>query len=231
MQTVKILVFPGINREHDIAHAFTRIGNAKADFVWHKDSTIGKADMIVIPGGFSYGDYLRCGAMAANSPIIRDLKDQAAKGVPILGICNGFQILVETGLLAGALLRNNGLKFICKHVFMRAEGAADLFTANITKGDVLRVPIAHGEGNYYAAPDTVKHLNDSDLVAFRYCDANGAVTPESNPNGSVENIAGIFSDNRKILGMMPHPENAIDAFHGGTDGIRLFEGIAAALAA
>lgn len=229
MQTAKILVFPGINREHDAADALRNVAGMKTEFVWHKDSDIGKADLIVIPGGFSYGDYLRCGAMAANSPIIRDLKAQAAKGVPILGICNGFQILVETRLLPGALLRNNGLKFICKHVFLKTEGAAPLFTSRLRAGEVLRVPVAHGEGNYFAAPDTLAHLNDNGLVAFRYCDAQGRVEQDANPNGSAENIAGIFSDNRRILGLMPHPENAIDPNHGGTDGKALFEGLATAL--
>ena len=229
MANIKILLFPGINREKDIADAFERAGNKRPEIVWHKDTEIGKADLIVIPGGFSYGDYLRCGAMAANAPIIKDLKDQASKGTPILGICNGFQILTEMGLLPGALIRNQNLKFVCKHVHLKSVHHADNFTGDLNSGDTMRVPVAHGEGHYCADEETLRALNDNQQIAFKYCDDAGEITAQSNPNGSVQNIAGIYNKDKTILGMMPHPENAIDADHGGQDGMKLFTGILEAL--
>lgn len=229
MANIKVLLFPGINREKDIADAFERAGNKRPEIIWHKDTQIGDADLIVIPGGFSYGDYLRCGAMAANAPIIKDLKDKAAKGTPILGVCNGFQILVETGLLPGALIRNENLKFICKHVHLKSVHQAERFTKDLSEGAMMRVPVAHGEGHYFADDDTLKALNDNGQIAFQYCDEDGHITPESNPNGSVQNIAGIYNKDKTILGMMPHPENAVDPYHGGQDGMKLFSGILEAL--
>jgi len=230
MTHIKIITFPGINREKDMADAFERNGAKRPQFIWHKDTDVGKADLIVLPGGFSYGDYLRCGAMAAHSPIMRDVLDKARKGTPVFAVCNGFQMLVETGLLPGALLRNNSLKFICKNVFLKTEHTdKGNFTQKLNINQPIRVPIAHGEGNYFTDADGLKALNDNAQIAFRYCDETGAINDAANPNGSINNIAGLYSRDRKILGMMPHPENATDILSGGTDGNALFEGILNAL--
>jgi len=229
MATIKIITFPGINREKDMANAFQAVGIRSPEFVWHKETDIGKADLIVLPGGFSYGDYLRCGAMAAHSPIMRDVLERARKGTPVFAVCNGFQMLMETRLLPGALLRNKQLKFICKNVYLKCEKSQSRYCESLDKTALLRVPIAHGEGNYYADNDTLKALNDNGQIAFRYCNFQGDLSSESNPNGSVAHIAGITSIDGKILGMMPHPENAIDPAHGGTDGLSLFKGILNAL--
>lgn len=188
--------------------------------VWHKDTHLPQVDIVGVPGGFSYGDYLRCGAIAANSPITRSLIDHAARGGYVLGICNGFQILTETGLLPGALLRNAGLKYICKHVPLRVETTASEFTAGYGQGEVLSIPVAHHDGNYFADDDTIARLEGEDRVAFRYVD---------NPNGARADIAGILSENRRVLGMMPHPERAADQGHGGTDGAALFRALTGAL--
>lgn len=225
-----IVVFPGTNREMDAAAAIEQASGRKPVFVWHGDTDIPDVDLIMIPGGFSYGDYLRCGAMAAHSPIMRTIKERAAKGVAIVGVCNGFQILTEAGLLPGALLRNAGLKFICKRTNLRVERDDTMFTQGYRTGQVVEVAVAHNEGNYFADEDTLDRLEGDGRVVFRYCDASGNVTDKTNLNGSRRNIAGILDDKKRILGMMPHPENAIDPLLGKTDGCGLFNGIVEALA-
>ncbi|HTJ64109.1 MAG TPA: phosphoribosylformylglycinamidine synthase subunit PurQ [Alphaproteobacteria bacterium] len=217
-----IIVFPGSNRERDAAAALKRATGKEPLHIWHRESDFPAVDFILLPGGFSYGDYLRCGAMAAQSPIMREVKARAAKGVPILGICNGFQILVETGLLPGALLRNASLKFICKRVRLSVEKTDTIYTNQYAKGDIITVPVAHGDGNYVADAETLKRVEGEGQVAFRYVDMI---------NGSMNNIAGITDSTGRILGLMPHPEDATDPAHGGTDGIKMFAGIAEAMAA
>ncbi|MDX5360498.1 MAG: phosphoribosylformylglycinamidine synthase subunit PurQ [Alphaproteobacteria bacterium] len=219
-----VVVFPGTNRERDVAAAIVRAGG-KAEFVWHDETALPRADLIVLPGGFAHGDYLRCGAMAARSAVIPEVVRRAGAGVPVLGICNGFQVLTETGLLPGALLRNAGLKFICRDVHLRVETARSGFTQAYAQGQVLRVPVAHHDGNYFADADTIARLKDADRVAFRYCGADGTITAAANPNGSLENIAGILNERRNVLGMMPHPENLTDPAQGGTDGLGLFRSL------
>ena len=216
-----VIVFPGSNCDRDLAVALERAG-ARVSMVWHKDTSLPDGvDLIGVPGGFSFGDYLRCGAIAANSPICRSVVAHADKGGFVLGICNGFQILTETGLLPGVLLRNAALKYVCKPVELRVETADTAFTAGYGKGDVITVPIAHHDGNYHADAETLRMLNAEDRVAFRYLD---------NPNGSVEDIAGIVSANRRVLGMMPHPERMAEPAHGGTDGAAMFAGLVDQLA-
>jgi phosphoribosylformylglycinamidine synthase len=193
--------------------------------VWHGDADFPEVDLIVLPGGFSYGDYLRCGAMAAHSPVMREVTARAARGVRILGVCNGFQILAEAGLLPGVLMRNAGIRFICKDVHLRVEAADTPFTRGYRKGQVIRIPVAHHDGNYYADDDTVKRLADEDRIAFRYCAPDGAIGAEHNPNGSRDNIAGVFNGGRTVLGMMPHPERLADPLLGGTDGRPMFDGL------
>jgi len=217
-----IIVFPGSNRERDAAAALRRATGHEPLHVWHRESDFPAVDLIVLPGGFSYGDYLRCGAMAAHSPIMREVKARAARGVAILGICNGFQILVESGLLPGALLRNASLKFICKRVTLSVERSDTIFTRGYNAGDTISVPVAHGDGNYVADAETLKRIEGEGQVAFRYADA---------VNGSINRIAGLFDPTGRILGLMPHPEDATDALHGSTDGRALFAGLAEALAA
>jgi phosphoribosylformylglycinamidine synthase I len=224
-----ITVFPGTNRERDMAVALEKASGRKPDMVWHGETSLSGYDLIVVPGGFSYGDYLRCGAMAGNSPVLRAIKEQADRGVAVLGVCNGFQILTETGLLPGVLMRNAGLKFICKMTHLRCERSAAPFTAGLSKDQVIKVAVAHNEGNYHADDDTLAQLEGEGRVAFRYCDARGAVSDKTNLNGSRNNIAGIVNGQGNVLGMMPHPENAIDAMAGGTGGMPLFEGIAKAI--
>lgn len=212
-----VVVFPGSNCDRDLAVAFQAVG-AKVSMVWHKDSTLPDGvDVVGIPGGFSYGDYLRCGAIAANSPICRSVADHAARGGYVLGVCNGFQVLTETGLLPGALLRNAGLKYICKTVRLRVETSDSAYSAGYSVGQQIDIPIAHHDGNYFADDDTIKALRGEGRVAFTYAD---------NPNGSRADIAGVLSENRRVLGMMPHPERAADAGHGGTDGTALFRALA-----
>lgn len=222
---VSLIVFPGTNREQDMAQAFTRLTGKTPKFVWHKDTDLGKPDLIVLPGGFSYGDYLRCGAMAAHSPVMKEVIALAKKGTRVMGICNGFQVLVETELLPGALLRNRSLKFICKQVHLKAATNQNSFMSKFKKDQVIHVPIAHGEGNFFADDATIKQLQDQDRIAFRYCDENGAVNDAANPNGSRGNIAGILSENKTILGMMPHPENATQDHQGNLTGLPLFESL------
>ncbi len=225
-----IVIFPGSNREQDVFDALTRVSGKPPRKVWHRDSELPKADLIVIPGGFSYGDYLRCGAMAAHSPIMRAVKERAERGTPILGICNGFQILTEAGLLPGVLLTNKTLKFHCRNVHLRVETSQSIFTCRYEAGQVIEVPVAHHDGNYFADPRTLDRLESEGLVAFRYCTPQGDLTEEANANGSARNIAGIFNDSKTVLGLMPHPEDATDPLLGSTDGQALFEGLVGALA-
>ncbi|MBM3645384.1 MAG: phosphoribosylformylglycinamidine synthase subunit PurQ [Alphaproteobacteria bacterium] len=224
-----VLVFPGSNREGDIARAIELVTARKPQMVWHGDGDFDAADLIVVPGGFSYGDYLRCGAMAAQSPVMAEVKRRAARGVPVLGVCNGFQIITEAGLLPGVLMRNRQLKFICGDVHLRVETGQSLFTNRYQSGQVIRVPVAHAEGNYFADAETLRRLEDRGQVAFRYCAPDGTRGGTGNPNGSINDIAGVFNEGKTVLGMMPHPENAIEPLFGGGDGRGLFEGLVEAL--
>src|SRR5579872_3596630 len=224
-----VVIFPGSNREPDICAALQRATGREPARVWHGDAELPATDLIVLPGGFAYGDYLRCGAMAAHSPIMREVKARAQKGVPVLGICNGFQVLTEAGMLPGALLANRTLSFICRDVHLRIETSQTMFTCGYEAGQAIRVPVAHGEGNYTADPATLDRLEGEGLVAFRYCSPSGELTDDDNVNGSARFIAGVFNDTRTVLGMMPHPENVTDPLLGGTDGQSLFNGIVSAL--
>jgi phosphoribosylformylglycinamidine synthase I len=224
-----IVVFPGSNREQDARAALHQATGSDPALVWHRDTELPDVDLILIPGGFSYGDYLRCGAMAAHSPIMREVAARAQKGVAVLGVCNGFQILTEAGLLPGVLLRNASLKFCCRNVTLRVENSQTLFTNGYAAGQRLSIPVAHGDGNYFAEPDTLDRLEARGQIAFRYCDDSGETTDAANPNGSIRNIAGIFNETKNVLGLMPHPENAIEPLHGSTDGRPLFDGLVQAL--
>ncbi len=222
-----IVAFPGINRERDIAIALQRSSGHKPRMLWHKNTDLGALDLVVIPGGFSYGDYLRCGAMAAQSPIMAAIRAHADRGGHVLGVCNGFQVLCESHLLPGALVRNEGQRFLCKQIHMRTENSATPFTNKLAPGQVLEMPIAHGEGRYVCDDDTLDDLFSENRVLFRYCDAEGNLTPESNPNGSRDAIAGIASANFNVLGLMPHPERACDLRLGSADGKAVFESLLA----
>jgi phosphoribosylformylglycinamidine synthase subunit PurQ / glutaminase len=224
-----IAVFPGSNCDHDAYHAVKHVLGHDAVFVWHKETSLAGADAVILPGGFSHGDYLRTGAIARFSPVMEAVRSFAEGGGPVLGICNGFQILLEAGLLPGAMLRNAGLKFRCEHVHLRVEQTDTPFTALCTPGQVLRVPIAHGEGNYVADPEVIAALEDNRQVVLRYATAAGEVTDDANPNGSVNNIAGICSPGRNIVGLMPHPERACEPALGSRDGLVMFESVVAAL--
>jgi phosphoribosylformylglycinamidine synthase subunit PurQ / glutaminase len=224
-----IIIFPGSNREQDVADALQRASGKAPLKVWHGDSDLPKADLIVIPGGFAYGDYLRCGAMAAHSPIMREIAARAGSGTPVLGICNGFQVLTEAGLLPGALLTNKTLKFHCRDVHLRVETSQSIFTGRYERGQVIQVPVAHHDGNYFADAATLDRLEGEGRVAFRYCAADGALTEAANANGSARSIAGILNDAGNVLGLMPHPEDATDPLLGGTDGQALFAGLVEAL--
>ena len=224
-----IIMFPGSNREQDVHDALRRCSGTEPLKVWHRDSALPAVDLIVIPGGFAYGDYLRCGAMAAHSPIMREVTARAAQGTPVLGICNGFQILTEAGLLPGALLTNKTLKFHCMDVHLRVETDATLFTRGYRAGQVIRVPVAHHDGNYFADLDTLDRLEGEGRVAFRYCEPDGAVSEAGNANGSARNIAGVLDAKKRVLGLMPHPEDATDPLLGSTDGSAFFEGLVGAL--
>jgi phosphoribosylformylglycinamidine synthase subunit PurQ / glutaminase len=225
-----IIVFPGSNRELDVHDAIERSSGRRPLTVWHGESALPAVDLIVIPGGFAYGDYLRCGAMAAHSPIMREVKARAARGTPVLGICNGFQILTEAGMLPGTLLTNKTLKFHCHDVHLRIEAKDNLFTRRYARGQVIRVPVAHHDGNYFADGETLDRLEGEDRVAFRYCAADGTLSEDANSNGSARHIAGVLDAGRKVLGLMPHPEDATDPLLGSTDGRAFFDGLVEALA-
>jgi len=218
-----VIQFPGSNCDTDCQAALLTFSGVEAEIVWHKERSLSGYDAIVLPGGFSYGDYLRCGSIARFSPIMAAVREAADAGVLVLGICNGFQILCEAGLLPGTLLRNNGLLFRCEHLHLRVENNDSPFTAVLHEGQVLDIPIAHGEGNYFADPETLKQLEANGQVLVRYCDSSGNATPESNPNGSLGNIAGICSHGRNVFGLMPHPERVCDPLLGGTDGRGIFQ--------
>ena len=218
-----VIVFPASNCDRDVAMALERSIGKPPLMAWHADASLpDRLDLIVLPGGFSYGDYLRCGAMAAHSPIMREVIARAKKGTPLLGICNGFQILCETGLLPGALMRNASLKFVSRSVAMTVEGANTMFTARYTPGQTIRIPVAHGDGNYFADKATLDRLEGEGQIAFRYAQGD-------NPNGAARNIAGIFNERRTIMGMMPHPERVSEPLHGGTDGKAIFDSLVGAL--
>jgi phosphoribosylformylglycinamidine synthase len=223
-----IVIFPGINRERDMAIALQTSFGSAPRMVWHKDTDLSGLDLVVIPGGFSFGDYLRCGAMAAHSPIMRAVQDHAARGGYVLGVCNGFQILTEAGILPGALLRNASLRFLSMDCHLRVERADTVFTSQYQAGQTFRSVMAHGDGNYVVDDATLDRLESENLVAFRYATKSGALAPEANRNGSIRSIAGIFSPNLRVMGMMPHPEDLVDPLMGGTDGRPLFDALAAA---
>lgn len=224
-----IVVFPGSNREGDAKAALKQATGRDPVMVWHRDTSLPKVDLVLVPGGFSYGDYLRCGAIAANSPVLREVKARADQGMAVIGICNGFQIVTEAGLLPGVLLRNANLKFVCRNVGLRVETSGSRFTAGYKKGQVLSVPVAHHDGNYFADPRTLDELEAEDRIAFRYCSPEGRLDSVYNPNGSIRHIAGILNKKRNVLGLMPHPENAIEPMHGSTDGKALFQSMVEAV--
>jgi len=220
---VGVVVFPGSNCDHDAYHAAVDVLGQQAEYIWHKDTDLKGADVLILPGGFAHGDYLRVGAMARFSPVMASVRAFAADGGPVIGICNGFQILLEAGLLPGAMLRNRTLKYRCEHVYLRVEQTDTPFTRAARPGQVLRIPIGHGEGNFYAPPDLLERLEANRQVVLRYTDPQGRLDDEWNPNGSVNAIAGICNDQRNVVGMMPHPERACEALLGGTDGLVILE--------
>ena len=229
--TFAVIVFPGSNCDHDAYYAAKDVLGQDARFVWHKETDLHGADVVILPGGFSHGDYLRTGAIARFSPVMTAVKKFASEGGPVLGICNGFQILLEAGLLPGAMLRNRDLKFHCEHVHIRVEHTDTPFTRACRPQQVLRVPVAHGEGNYFTTPDELRKLEQNRQIVFRYVDASGAATDEANPNGSIASIAGICNERRNVVGLMPHPERACELAVGSEDGRVLFESVIAAHAA
>jgi phosphoribosylformylglycinamidine synthase subunit PurQ / glutaminase len=226
-----VIVFPGSNCDRDAAVALEAATGRPPSMVWHGDAELPQSDLIVLPGGFSYGDYLRSGAMAAHSPVIREVIKRAKSGTPVLGICNGFQVLTEARLLPGVLMRNATLKFICRDVHLRVERTDTSFTGRYDKGQVVKFAIAHKDGCYFADDETLARLEGEGLVAFRYCDTEGNVSAEANPNGSRNNIAGIYNEARTVLGLMPHPERLADPVLSGTDGAKMFKGLVESLAA
>ena len=219
-----VILLPGLNRDRDMIAALTKISGTPPVTVWQTDTSIPDVDLVVIPGGFSYGDYLRCGAIAARMPVLDAVREKAAKGVRVMGVCNGFQILLEAGLLPGALMRNASLHFVCREVKLEVANAATVFTSGYAQGQVIRCPVAHHDGNYFADPETLRRIEDKGQVVFRYAEG-------TNPNGSVNDIAGIVNEAGNVLGMMPHPERVIEAAHGATDGKRLFDGLVEGLMA
>lgn len=225
-----VVVLPGSNCDHDAVHVARDVLGAEVEVLWHKETDLRGADCVIIPGGFAYGDYLRAGALAKFAPVMEPIRRHAAEGGMVFGICNGFQVVTEVGLLPGALMRNEHLRFVSRDVFLRVEETDTPFTCELERGAVLRVPIAHGEGNYFADDATLDELERNRQVIFRYCDAEGRVTREANPNGSARNIAGICNAGRNVLGMMPHPERCAEALLGNTDGFGIFRSIAAAMA-
>ncbi|QUV81847.1 phosphoribosylformylglycinamidine synthase subunit PurQ [Chloracidobacterium sp. D] len=220
-----VVVFPGSNCDHDTYHVISKLIGQPVRFVWHAETSVADCDVVILPGGFSYGDYLRCGAIASCSPVMRAVREHAARGGYVVGICNGFQILCEAGLLPGVLLRNAGLRFCCDLVQVRVERADTPFTHTYAPGEVITLPIAHGEGNYYCAPEEVARLEAEGRVLFRYVDATGQPTPAANPNGSLHNIAGILNAEGNVLGLMPHPERACEEALGSSDGLRFFQAL------
>ena len=224
-----VVVFPGSNREQDVAKALGAVMGHPPHMIWHRDSEIPKVDLIVVPGGFSYGDYLRCGAIAAQSPAMREIKERAKAGIAVLGICNGFQILTEAGLLPGVLLRNACLTFVCRNVGLKVETSQSLFTNGYAAGQTLSIPVAHHDGNYFADGATLDRLEEKGQIAFRYCAGDGTLAEEANPNGSARSIAGVFNETKNVLGLMPHPENAVLPLQGSVDGQPLFRGMVEAL--
>jgi phosphoribosylformylglycinamidine synthase I len=224
-----VITFPGSNCDQDAYHAAKDVLGETAECIWHKDTDLKGADVVVLPGGFAHGDYLRCGAMARFSPIMREVQAFAARGGPVLGICNGFQVLLEAGLLPGAMLRNRGLKFRCEHVHVRVEQTDTPFTSACRKGQVLKIPIAHGEGNYFAEPDVIERLERNRQVVFRYVTREGEATDAANPNGSAAAIAGLCNESRNVVGLMPHPERACESVLGSTDGLIIFESVVQSL--
>ena len=220
-----VVVFPGSNCDTDCWHALNDVVRIKVKYVWHKDTDLGDADLVVLPGGFSYGDYLRCGAVARFSPVMNQVIQHVKAGKLVIGICNGFQILLEAGLLPGAMLRNRSLRFVCKHVFLRTESNQTRFTNQLTKGEVLNIPIAHGEGNYFCDEKTLEELEQNRQIVFRYSSESGKLGAEFNPNGSLSHIAGIINREGNVLGMMPHPERASESILGCADGKKIWESI------
>jgi phosphoribosylformylglycinamidine synthase len=220
-----VVVFPGSNSDHDAYYAASHVLGQRAEFIWHKDTDLKGADAVILPGGFAHGDYLRTGAMARFSPVMKEVQAFAARGGPVLGICNGFQILLEAGMLPGAMLRNRNLKFLCQHVHVRVEQNDTPFTSASRRGQVLRLPIAHGEGNYFAEPDVIARLEANRQIVFRYTNAEGVITNEDNPNGSAAAIAGLCSETRNVVGLMPHPERACESALGSADGLVVLESV------
>lgn len=226
-----VVIFPGSNCEQDCYYAIASVLGKPVDYIWHQDTSLTGFDAVILPGGFSYGDYLRTGALAKFSPVMRAIAEFSRKGGLVIGICNGFQILTEAGLLPGALLRNVGLKYLCKFEYLRTETSDTPFTNLLGKGQLLRIPIGHGDGNFFADSDTLKSLEDNDQVIFRYADAEGRITRDANPNGSLNNIAGIVNHGRNVLGMMPHPDRSYESVLGSADGKLIFESMVNALVA
>ena len=220
-----VVIFPGSNCDEDIIYVLEKIMNQEVVRLWHKDHDLQGADFIVLPGGFSFGDYLRSGAIARFSPLMQEVIQFAAKGGYVMGICNGFQILCEAGLVPGALLHNPNRKFICKNIFLKPATTNSLITNGLDLNKALKIPIAHGEGNYFTDSDTLKKIQDNDQILFRYCDATGNISANANPNGSLDNIAGVCNQNRNVFGLMPHPERAADSILGNQDGYGIFESI------
>ena len=226
---IGVLVFPGSNCDHDTYNVIDAVAKQPVTFLWHASEDLQGCDAVLVPGGFAYGDYLRTGALARFAPVMSSVKKFAGAGGPVMGICNGFQILCEAGLLPGALMRNAGLRYVCKQVHLRAETADSPFTHTLKCGDVLRMPIGHMEGNYFCDDATLETLKRDDRIAFRYCTPAGEVTAAANPNGSRENIAGVLNQGRNVLGMMPHPDRSSEALLGSADGLRLFQGLIGSL--
>ena len=224
-----IIVFPGSNCDRDIAVSLEKVTNIKTTMVWHKEKSLPDCNLVIVPGGFTFGDYLRCGSIAANSPIMKDIKKEANKGMPTLGVCNGFQILAESGLLPGTLIKNNCLSFLCKTVSLKVNNCNTKFSNKYSENEIINIPIAHNEGNFFANEDTLKEIMDGDQIVFRYCDLEGNINLNSNPNGSIENVAGIINKEGNVLGMMPHPERATCEITKLTDGEKLFKSIAESL--
>ena len=220
-----VVVFPGSNCDHDAYYAVKKVLNYDAELLWHKDTDLKESEIIILPGGFSYGDYLRTGSIARFSPIMNSVIEFSKKGGIVIGICNGFQILLEAGLLPGVLIKNKSIKFVCKDVYLKIESKKNIFTKDV-KSDILKIPIAHGEGNYFADDDIIKELQDNDQIVFKYSSSNGEVTDEFNPNGSMLNIAGIINKDGNILGMMPHPERCADPIISNSEGAEIFKSVA-----